>query len=213
MAERETSADHHRHGAVGPDETQSVDAQVRPIAARLFGELGYDAVSVRMVADAAGVDPDTLTTLYGGKRGLYVTVMEWSAQHWRDQLEPLLKDYTPDTHGLTRVMDEYLEHCLEHPEVPRLLIHRWMSDASDIIDVEQEIAPLIKEAIEAVRRAAGPGVDPQAATWTLVWTIHGYLQSGYLDDPGRLHPPTDPRALGRFRQHLHWLIQQMTAPG
>ncbi|SFO55072.1 TetR/AcrR family transcriptional regulator [Actinomadura madurae] len=205
MVERDTSAGRDRHRTAGRDETQAV-------AARLFGELGYDEVSIHMVADAVGVAPETLVDLYGGKQGLYFGVMEASALEWREQLDLLLvKDYTPDADGLIRVGDLYLDYCLEHPEISRILIHRWMSDASDFTDVEHDIVvPLIEKSIDLVRGAAEPGVDAEAATWTFLWMIHGYLQSGYLDRNGRKIPPTNPKALGRFRDHMHWLTRKIT---
>jgi AcrR family transcriptional regulator len=186
------------------------DARVRSVAARLFAELGYDATSTQMIADATGVDPGTVTERYGGKRGLYVSLVERSAQKWRLKMASLRQTYTADADGVAQLMDVYVDYGMEHPEVPKLLIHRWMSDASDVTGLDEEIiGPMTQETVDLLRSALEPDVDAEAALWTLVWTVHGYLQAGYMDTSGNRRPPSDPEALRRFRQHLHWLIQRL----
>ncbi|XVQ16185.1 TetR/AcrR family transcriptional regulator [Spirillospora sp. CA-255316] len=206
------------HGAgPGTDTTPGTEERaeqthVRSVAARLFADLGYDATSTQMIADATGVDRGTVTDRYGGKRGLYVAVVEWAIQGWRLELASLRRTYTPDTNGVAQVMHAYVHYGMQHPELSKLLIHRWMmSDASDVTGLDEEIiGPATQETVDLIRSALGPDIDAEAALWTLVWTVHGYLQAGYLDVSGRRRPPSDPETLRRFRQHLHWLIQRLT---
>ncbi|MFC5745372.1 TetR/AcrR family transcriptional regulator [Actinomadura rugatobispora] len=201
------------HGtSIGRRGDAAEDARVRAAAVRLFAELGYDMVSTQMIADAAGVDQSTVADRHGGKRALYVTSMNWAAQQWQDQVQSMRGDYTPDVGGLIRFVDRYLEYCREHPELPRLLVHRWFSDARDVAGINEEIiVPRVREAVEVVRSALGPDADPEAALWTLGWSIYGYLQSGYLDESGERRTPDDPQTLRRFRHHLRWLIHKMAA--
>ncbi|WP_433472258.1 TetR/AcrR family transcriptional regulator [Spirillospora sp. CA-142024] len=206
MAERGTA------GRPADATADTEEARVRSAAARLFAELGYDATSNRMIADAAGVDPGTVPDRYGGKQGLYMRVNELTAERWRNRMASLRETFTPDGSGLAQFADMYLDYSLENPEVPKLLTHRWMSDASDVTRLDDEIVgPLLQETIGLVRSALGPEVDAEATLWTIVWTVHGYLQAGYLDATGRRSPPSDPGALRRFRRYQHWLIQRMTS--
>jgi AcrR family transcriptional regulator len=211
MAEREMSAG--RHGDAGDSAEDAIDTRLRAMATRLFAELGYDGVTTQMIADAAGVDLNTVVEHYGGKSGLYTTVFDEAVRRWLNQLKSAGEDYTPDADGLIRLVDRYLEYCLDHPELPRLWIYRWMADASDITGLDERLAaPLLRESIAAVRPAVAPDIDPEAAMWTFTWSIHGYMQAGFLDASGRRRPPNDPGTLRRFRLHLHQLARMMAAP-
>lgn len=201
-------------GARPGDTTQeATEAQVRTVATRLFSELGYDAVSNQMIADAVGADLALVTERHGGKGALYARVFADVSQRWRDRVQEAGGEITPDADGLLRLINLYVDHCLEHPEMARLWIHRWMSDASDIVGLEEQTSALnMRQALEVIRPAVRPDVDPEAALWTLVWTINGYLQSGFLDTSGRATAPGASDTLIRFRRHLDQLIRLMTTP-
>ena len=51
-------------------------AEILDAAGRLFAERGYEAVSASEVARLAGVTPGLLHHYFGGKRGLFVTLVE-----------------------------------------------------------------------------------------------------------------------------------------
>ncbi|MBB6398673.1 hypothetical protein BKA00_005587 [Actinomadura coerulea] len=95
----------------------------------------------------------------------------------------------------------------------RLWIHRWLADASDVAGLEERTSALnMRQALEVIRPAVRPDVDPEALMLTLVWIVNGYLQSGFPDASGRATAPDAPDALGRFRRHLDLLIRLMTTP-
>lgn len=202
---------HAGHALNGRSEES--DERVRATATRLFAELGYDAVSTQLIADAADVAPDTVTDRHGGRRGLYLATFEQVARRIGEHLDKVGDDFTPDAEGLFRMMDRYLQLCLEHPEVPRLWFHRWMSDASDVTGLEEELgAPAQRTALTFFRQAVDPELDPEATMWTLVWTVHAYMLCGYPDASSHRRPPDDPETLQRFRRHLHRLTRRMAAP-
>ncbi|MEU9025432.1 TetR/AcrR family transcriptional regulator [Actinomadura sp. NPDC048394] len=186
--------------------------RIRDVTGRLFGELGYDAVSTQMIADAAGFDTHTVADHYPSKAALYLDVLGRLQRLWTDQMASVFAGHEPAADSVITLMDRYLDFCLDHPEYPRLLMFRWMSDASDIRGAEEQIlAPTVTESVKVASRIAAPGMDAEAAMWTLVWTIHGYLQAGFLDEAARPSPPEDPAMLNRFRSHLHELIRMLFA--
>ncbi|WP_160573661.1 TetR/AcrR family transcriptional regulator [Actinomadura physcomitrii] len=196
------------------DEEEEPKDRIRGVAGRLFGELGYDAVSTQMIADAAGIDAHAVADHYPSKAALYLAVLGRLQRLWTDQMASVLAGHEPTADGVMTLMDRYLDFCLDHPEYPRLLMFRWMSDASDIQGAEEQIlAPTVNESVRAVRRIVTPGMDAEAAMWTIVWTVHGYLQAGFLDESARPSPPEDPAILDRFRSHLHQLIRMLFASG
>lgn len=50
--------------------------QILDAAERLFAQRGYEAVTAREVAREAGITPGLLNHYFGGKRGLFVTLVE-----------------------------------------------------------------------------------------------------------------------------------------
>ena len=56
-------------------------------AERLFAERGYAAVSIRQIADAAGVPPALVDYHFGQKHELFIAIFH----HWRDTIEQRLQ--------------------------------------------------------------------------------------------------------------------------
>ncbi|WP_181663157.1 TetR/AcrR family transcriptional regulator [Actinomadura madurae] len=203
--------EHERLDGLRANEERDVLAErVRTVATRLFADLGYDAVSTSMIADAAGVTMREMGELYSSRAALYRDAIGRLAMLWRDQIRMTLKDAKPGADSIIALADEYIDFCLSHPAFPRLVIFRWMSDASDILGIEEEIlAPALRGAVDFFRQSAAPEVDAEAALWSLGWVIHGYLQAGFLDTLARPTPPGDPATHDRFRRHLHQLIRML----
>ena len=186
-------------------------AAILKVATRLFAAHGYDGASTRKIADAAGLNIATVSYHVGGKRELYLAVMERAHQAERAALEAALgrlpgADPVAAIHGL---IDAYLDFCATHPEVPALWMHRWLSDAGDVNELEGKyVRPLVAAVAETLRpsMAAGlidPEIDLEYAMWSVVWCVHGFAKGGVLDTDGRRRGVGDRAALDRFRAHLH----------
>ncbi|MFC6885531.1 MULTISPECIES: TetR/AcrR family transcriptional regulator [Actinomadura] len=178
--------------------------RVLDVATRLFAALGYDGTSTRLIAEAAGLNIATVAYHFGGKRDLYLAVMERAHQTERAALESVLAGITPDASGLRALLDRYLDFCVERPEIPSLWMHRWLSDAADVAHLENlYVKPLMEMVAGAVREAVGPGVDVEYAVWTAVWCTHGFCRGGVIDADGRRRGRDDPKEIARFRAYLH----------
>ncbi|POM27487.1 putative DNA-binding transcriptional regulator [Actinomadura rubteroloni] len=181
-------------------------------ATRLFAALGYDGTSTRLIAATAGLNVATVAYHVGSKRDLYLTVMERAHQAERAVLAA--HDGVTDVPGLRRLLDAYIDFCVERPEVPALWVHRWQSDAADIADLEGRYAlPLVNRMAALVRAVAGDGgagddVDAEYAVMTIVWCTHGFCRGGVPDAAGRrgIDRPAEVR---RFRAHVHRLVDRM----
>jgi AcrR family transcriptional regulator len=69
----------------GPSTTRAASLEA---ARRRFAAAGYDATSLRAIADDAGVDPSVLSHFFGSKAGLFRAVVGWPFDPAR--LEPEL---------------------------------------------------------------------------------------------------------------------------
>ena len=172
-------------------------------ATRLFAALGYDGTSTRMIAEAAGLNVATVAYHVGGKRDLYLIVMERAHRAERQVLEKAIAEMTPDEEGLLTLVDRYVVLCLEQPEIPALWMHRWLSDAADVAHLDDDyVRPLMQMTSDAVRGVAGDEVDLDFLVWTVVWCTHGFGAGGILDQQGKRRKLDDPQAVARFRAHM-----------
>ncbi|MGW2309056.1 TetR/AcrR family transcriptional regulator [Actinomadura luteofluorescens] len=182
------------------------------VAGRMLSELGYDSVTNEMIAEAAGVDLSTVTEQYGGKRDLYMAVLKRA--HWQriERLRAVEAEYTADLQGLTRLLDEYLDLCLEHPELGAFWMQRWLSDASDIPRLDAMFGgPELGRVIEMVREAVADDLDAGMIMRMLTWSILAFSQKGIVDSKGERQEPGDPATVRRFRESLHGLARHLVA--
>lgn len=181
------------------------------VATQLFAALGYDGTSTRQIAEAAGLNIATVNYHVGGKRELYLAVMERAHRAEKAALDSALDRLPGDdpVAAIHRMADDYLDFCVDTPEVPALWMHRWLSDASDITELERQyVKPLLTAVTTALRPAVEAGlisreVDLEYTVWTVIWSVHGFAKGGVLDGEGRRKAGGDRAALRRFRAHLH----------
>lgn len=176
------------------------------VATRLFAALGYDGTSTRMIADAAGLNVATVAYHVGGKRDLYLAVMERAHVIERAVLEDAVAQVR-DAEGLLTLADRYVEFCAQNPEIPALWMHRWLSDAADVADLEVHyVRPLLEMVVRTARKVVSDDVDVGYILWTVVWCTHGFGTGGVLGADGRRQGLDDPEELARFRTHMRRLV-------
>ncbi|MFA1548441.1 TetR/AcrR family transcriptional regulator [Actinomadura chokoriensis] len=176
-------------------------------ATRLFSALGYDGTSTRMIAEAAGLNVATVAYHVGGKRDLYLAVMERAHETERAALEAAFATYTPDVKGLLDIVDAYADFCLSRPEIPALWMHRWLSDATDVAHLEEQyVRPLMQMVTDAARKIVPADVDVEYVVWTVIWATHGFGCGGVLDADGNRAGVNDPQAVARFRRNIRRIV-------
>ncbi|MEV0588756.1 TetR/AcrR family transcriptional regulator [Nonomuraea sp. NPDC050310] len=196
-----------------------MDPQVIEAATRLFAAMGYDATSLEQVADASGRTAEDLRREFGGKQELYLAVMERGFQAEQAAFAACLEQVSCDTQegcvrGIHHLIDGYLDFAAEHPEVLALWLHRWLSDATDLTELERRYAePLYSAALGILGPAQERGFICADAdleyTWhTLMWMVHGFGQGGVPREHGNRSGFADPRSAQRFRLHLHRTIHR-----
>ncbi|MEU8383416.1 TetR/AcrR family transcriptional regulator [Streptosporangium sp. NPDC048865] len=207
----------------------SVDGSRRELILRvatgLFAALGYDSTSTSQIAEAAGLSVENVGEEFGSKRGLYLEIMENAYRVDRASLERALEGAstaTPEQTALVihRIVDHYLDLCLAHPEFPSLWMHRWLSDAGDITELERTyIQPLLTRIFGMIVPATAAGhmdadADMRYAFWSVVWCVHGFCRTGVLDEEGNRQTVDDPAVVRRFRVYLHQMVHRVAAlPG
>lgn len=180
-------------------------------AEHLFAELGYDQTSVQLIADAAGVPAEAVNKEFGGKKKLYLDVMENVRVEGDKAFEKLAENYTPDEGGVHYLVDRTLDHFLRRPQDAGLWMQRRMQDAADLTEVEQRgSGPQLVQALELTKSAFRPELDSGLVLQDLFWSVHAFVRGGIFDDAGTRMGPGDPEAVDRFRRHLHQMVALYT---
>ena len=188
-------------------------------ATRLFAALGYDATTLAQIAEAADLDLDTVMELAGSKRELYLAVMERGYTEQKALLEGALaridESGAPQAAAsIHALIDEYLDFCLNNPDISALLMHRWLGDAADLRDLEQIYnEPLVRSVFTVFNRVAEAGLiasdaDVELCVRTIAWTVIIFVRYATMSSPPADFADGD-RSVARFRTHLHRLTAQL----
>ena len=175
----------------------------------LFGEVGYDGVSVRDVAERADVNKASVFYYYNSKAELFEKVLDRYYKHQHAALEEAFEQTEgPVRDRIHRVMDAYLDFVIENHRYPRLVQNILTSDSEKISFIRRSLTPMfdwVKKNFEPVT----PQEGPLAARHFFV-TISGAVltyftyQAGLEEEWGE--EMMSEEALEERRDHLHWMI-------
>ena len=180
-------------------------------AERLFAELGYDQTSVQLIADAADVPVEVISGEFGGRKQLYLDVMENVRVEGEKTFREVIENYTPDAAGIHRLVDSTLDHFLRRPQDAGLWMQRRLRDAADFTEVEQQgSGPQLARVLALTKSAFRPDLDAGLILQELFWSVHDFVRDGFFDDAGDQMSPEDPEAADRFRRHLHQMVDLCT---
>ena len=100
------------------------DAKEKLLAAatRLFAEKGFAGVSIRQLAEAAGVNSATISYYYGGKEGLYEAVLATQYERLLEKFEAIADLKAPVEEKIRQYAEVIrLNHTAEQPLMARLI--------------------------------------------------------------------------------------------
>ena len=201
-----------------PLDGESSRERILRVATQLFGERGFDAVTTRTIAAAAGLNVATVAHHTGSKADLYEAVFARLHAHEAQMLDVQLAGVTAadvaDPVRVRRVLrdlvDAYVDVLAAEPAIAGLWSRRWLERGSRADAVEERFArPLFDRVEDILRRAqdAGsvPPVDAHLAVKSVVWITYGYFTGGLVE----AHAPrdvTDPAQVELLRSFVHHVV-------
>src|SRR4051794_36484329 len=102
-------------------EESEVARQIARVAARLFATLGYEATSVRMIVEAAGVTKPTLYYHFGSKEGLGHALLTAPMQELAEAMRRVLEAGGGPVETLERIFDAHFIFCRDDPDRSRFV--------------------------------------------------------------------------------------------
>ncbi|WP_131736915.1 TetR/AcrR family transcriptional regulator [Actinomadura roseirufa] len=192
------------------DDGRPMDDGLIAAAIRLFSDLGYDTVDTDMLAGASGMSADALTQ-YGGKRGLYEAAFDYAAKACQEYMEAALARAPQGPESAILLFDEYLNYSVANPQIAGLWMQRWMSDASDIPNMEKRFGgvPVLQQWSGRLDKVIPEDMDSAMTVRMLVWMIHNFVRGGFVGIDGHRHTAEEPQAVEQLRDHLHKTITNL----
>ncbi|GHJ47787.1 TetR family transcriptional regulator [Catellatospora sp. TT07R-123] len=206
----------------GPGRPRSTDRRATPdaivvAATALFARRGFDAVGMREVAAAAGVDVATVHHHVGTKAALYDACFA----HVYDAERTVLAQATGAAGAalgsgpaaamtaLHELLDSFVDFLEDRPETTGLWLRRWLEPDRHAELDERYSHPLYRAVEQVLAQAHAAGVldepDPHLAVRSLVWAVHAHVV-------GLLAGSAGARQRREFRAYAHRWLDRMYAP-
>jgi len=160
-----------------PKQQRSWETQERILTAALavFAERGFEASSVSLMAERAGVGQSLVVYHFHSKEDLWVATVEWVLGRFLERLRPsveALQGLDPATR-LSLIFQDFTRYSARNPELFQVLIDANKRGGPGLARVaENQLRPVyerLRELIEAAQKAgAVPAGDPALIYYALV---------------------------------------------
>ncbi|MCP2256509.1 transcriptional regulator, TetR family [Streptoalloteichus tenebrarius] len=122
------------------------------VAAELFADHGFPAVSLRDIATRADVTHGLVRHHFGSKEGLWQAVLHWANTTFDGALAEHLaeaRDADDPLSTATRLVEALSTTAAAHPHLVRLLLHESFTDSERLDDILRGLSPLA-DTVEAL---------------------------------------------------------------
>lgn len=187
-------------------------------ARSLFAEHGLDGVSVRDICDATGLNVSLVSYHFGGKEGLYKTIIEEHFLAVRSRLEETLErdgrkldalEFLEKIRGFISLL---VNTRLQSPEISMIIQRERLNGLPFCHDIYEEImSPIAENLIDLVRTAQKQKIvrknfDPTTYFISLIESVFGYFvfsDCKLTFNKGALQLPRDKDAYIDFMARLY----------
>lgn len=193
-----------------PESGQQSAAAILDAADEVLAESGYDGMSMRAVAELAGVNKALIFYHYKSKALLFENVLERYYTRHQQALAAALDDHGPASKRLHRLIDAYFDFIDANRRYPRLIQQQVASgDTTQLI--RKNLQPFYKWT-EAALSEYLPADGPLAARHFYVtfsgMVINYFTYGPVLAEAWGGDPLSDDNVTER-RAHVHWVADQV----
>ena len=180
-------------------------------ADRLFGERGFDGVSARDVAEAAGVKKPLVFYHFGSKDKLFARVLEGYYTSHRAALADAYQPELPPGPRMHLIIDAYLDFVAANQHYPRLVQRQVASAGAHMETIDANLRGMLAWTEEALSDIA-PTAGPLAARHMFLTFSSAVINFfTYAPAMGSEWPcdPLSEAGISERRAHLHWLVDTL----
>ena len=135
-------------------ELNAAARQIARVAAGLFATQGYEATSVRMIVEAAGVAKPTLYYHFGSKEGLAQALLTLPMAVLADAMRTILEARGDPVEALVEIVEAHFVFCREDPDRARFFFALVFGPQGSELMVEIKQIDLPVELQRAMARQA-----------------------------------------------------------
>lgn len=188
-------------------------ASILAAADELLAEVGFDGMSMRSVAERAGVNKALVFYHYKNKATLFERVLErYYGEHLdvvKSAFDAGAGDYGASLHLLVNAYFEFIEANRRYPR----LIQQQVAAGGTTNLIQRNLRPLFEWATDALSELA-PSVGPRAAKHLYV-SFSGMVINYFTYAPVLAEmwggDPLSPAGIAERRQHVHWMVDLVLA--
>jgi len=152
-----------------------VDRGIREAMLLTVGERGYANVTVREVAERAGVTPERLHRRFGGKEACFARAYEEGAERVATELLEACRDAASWRDGFEAALARLLRFVAEQPVTARALLLEVRSARGEAWVKHQQLVERLTAAFDGAR--AEPGARPSATPMTSGFVVGAIEES------------------------------------
>jgi TetR/AcrR family transcriptional regulator len=197
-----------------PRDAEATRGALIAAATELFAQRGYSGAKTEMIARRAGVNKAMINYHFGGKAGLYETIVVSSMTDVTGRLRELVSSDLDASELLRSLLDTLLDMHRTRPALSAMLLREAMSGgehlSDDVLPQFVKVFGTVREIVNrGVREGAYRPVDPLLTHLTILGSVLFFFSSTPMRQRliregllGELDPPTPDR----FIDHLHDLF-------
>jgi AcrR family transcriptional regulator len=157
--------------------------EIARVAARLFATQGYEATSVRMIVEAAGVTKPTLYYHFGSKEGLAQALLTAPMTVLAETLQSILQERGDPVAALVRIVEAHFTFCREDPDRSRFFFALVFGPQNPELlgEIKQAMRGLPELLVEGVRRLADAGLIAPERVGACAMVCRGMIVIAMMD--------------------------------
>lgn len=167
-------------GEARAEKKQQTQARVLEAALQLFSELGFEAASVRDIAQRAGVSHAAIRLHYGTKEELWKASVVFLFRRMGEQtpLPDMQVALENPRQALENVVRGYVSYCARHPEHVRMMVQESIRDSSRLSWMARNFIGPAHEGLQPLLKAAiRDNVLPDVPLTSLTYIVAGAAQT------------------------------------
>ncbi len=179
-------------------------------ADRVFGEMGFDAATVRRIAALSKTNKALIHYHFGSKEGLFESVLDRYFEELSRNLQGALISDSPLSERITRMFDRYLDF-LERNKNFIHIVHREINGGKQMDRVIAHMIPLFQFVLQGIREAYPKARAGDLSAEHLLVSGYGMIIT-YFTCSGIVEKlmggnPMSPKSLQTRKKHLYRMFE------